>query len=114
MLARRIQAFGALLLVSGVGLTAWYGDQWYRLPVWTETEIEQSVEINLAIDLQRMGPALRPEGEKLDRLRQLVRAEVEAEIRHEREQVERWLGLGLICLVFGASQMLLARGLARS
>lgn len=113
MIAQRIRLFAYVLLISGVALLTWFGEQWYRLPVWTEGEIEQSVELNLAMDLQRLGPNLRPEGEKLARLRQMVRAEVEAEIRKDREQVERWLGLGLICLVFGASQLILQRGLQR-
>ncbi len=113
MVSRRLQSFAYLLLLSGVGLLTYFGSEWTQLPEWTEAEITQSVELNLAIDLQRMGPNLQPEGEKLDRLRALVRVEVEAEIREDREQVERWLGLGLICLVFGISQLLLQRGLAR-
>lgn len=113
MLARRIQAFAYILILSGVGLLSWFGEEWYRLPQWSEVEIEQSVELNLAIDLQRLGPNMQPQGEKLARLRQIVRAEVKAEIRHEREQVERWLGLGGICIVFGISQWLLQRGMQR-
>ena len=113
MLARRLQAFAYILIVTGVGLLAWFGDEWYRLPVWSEAEIEQSVELNLAIDLKRLGPNMQPEGEKLERLRQIVRAEVKAEIRQEREKVERWLGLGAICIVFGISQWLMQRGMQR-
>lgn len=109
MIARRLRTFAYILVISGVAVLTWHGEQWYRLPVWTEAEIEQSVELNLALDLQRLGPNLRPEGEKLQRLRDMVRAEVVGEIRREREQVEKWLGAGLVLLIFGVGQWLLSR-----
>lgn len=108
MLFRNPQAFAVLMLAIGIGLIGYYGEQWYRLPKWTEAEIEQSVELNLAIDLNRMGAHLRPTGEKLERLRGIARAEVTGEIRRERETLERWLGAGLILLVLGAGQALFA------
>ena len=109
MLFRNPRAFAFTLIAAGLGLLAYYGEQWYRLPEWSEAEIEQSVALNLAIDLQRMGPHLRPEGEKLQRLREMVRAEVESEIQRERENLERWLGLGLVLSVLGLGQFAAAR-----
>ena len=90
-----------LLVAFGVGLVAWYGEQRWRLPAWSEAEIEQSVELNLAVELERRGPHLRPSGERLEELRRTVRAEVEGEIRRDREKLERGLGAGLLMTVIG-------------
>lgn len=106
MLLRNPRAFAATLAAIGVGLVAWYGDQWWRLPEWSEAEIEQSVELNLAIELQRRGPHLQPTGERLDELRRTLRAEVEAEIRRDRAGPERGLGIGLLLIVLGGGQWL--------
>jgi hypothetical protein len=106
MLLRDPRAFAFLLVAIGVGLAAYYGEQRWRLPQWSEAEIEQSVELNLQLDLQRRGPHLQPTGARLDALRAALRAEVEAEIRREREQLERWIGLGLLLTILGAGQWL--------
>ena len=102
MLLRNPRAFAFLLLAAGLGLVAYYGEQRWRMPAWSEAEIEQSVELNLELELQRRGPHLRPEGERLEQLRRTLRAEVEAEIRRERAGPERWIGLGLLLMVVGA------------
>lgn len=105
MIFRNPRAMAFVLIAFGLGLTAWYGEQWYRLPQWSEAEIAQSVELNLSLDLQRLGPHLQPTGERLAELRGRVRAEVEAEIGRERHEIERWLGLGLVLIVLGAGQL---------
>ena len=105
MLFRNPRAFAFVLIAIGTGLLAWYGPQWQRLPEWSDAEIEQSVELNLQLDLQRMGPHLTPSDEKLERLRDVIRAEVLGEIRREREELERWLGLGLLLGVLGLGQL---------
>ena len=104
MLLRNPRAFAFLLAAIGIGLLAYYGEQRWRLPQWSEAEIEQSVELNLALELQRRGPHLQPTGERLEQLRATLRGEVEAEIRRERGEVERWIGLGLLLVVLGAGQ----------
>lgn len=103
---RRVLPF--LMIAAGLGLVLYYGLQWRELPRWSEAEIAQSAELNLALDLQRMGPLLQPTGTRLAELRTRVRAEVEAEIRHDRRALERWIGLGLLLMVFGGSQYLLS------
>jgi hypothetical protein len=105
MLLRNPRAFAFVLLAAGLGLLGWYGDQWYRLPQWSEAEIEQSVELNLSLDLQRRGPHLQPTGDKLDALRTAIRAEVQGEILRDRQEIERWLGLGLVLCVLGTGQL---------
>ncbi len=95
----RLLAF--LLAAIGVGIAAWHGEQRWRLPVWSEAEIAQSVELNLAVELRQRGPHLQPSPERVEALRAALRVEVEAEIRREREQLERWIGLGLVLVVLG-------------
>lgn len=107
MLLRNPRAFAFLLTAIGVGLVAYYGEQLWRLPQWNETEIAQSVELNLAVELQRRGPHLQPTGERLEALRRTLRAEIEAEIRRDRLPLERWIGFGAMLIVFGLGQWLL-------
>ena len=112
MLFRNPRLLAFLLVAAGIGLAGWYGEQRWRLPAWNEAEIEQSVELNLALELQRRGAHLQPAPERIEQLRRTLRAEVEAEIRRDREQLERWIGLGLVLTVLGLG--LWAReGLAR-
>lgn len=114
MLLRNPRAFAFLLAAIGIGLAAYYGERLRSLPAWTEAEIEQSVELNLQLELQRRGPHLAPSGERLERLRETLRAEVVAEIGRERAELERWLGLGLLMIVLGAGQWLAGWWLQRA
>jgi len=104
MLLRNPRAFAFVLAAIGLAVAAWHGEQRLRLPQWSAAEIEQSVELNLQLELQRRGPHLQPQGERLGDLRRALRAEVEAEIRRERDTLDRWIGLGLLLLVFGVAQ----------
>ena len=109
MLFRNPNLLAFLLVAIGFGLAAFYGEQLWRLPQWSEAEIEQSVALNLELEKQRRGPHLQPDGERLERLRAALRAEVEAEIRRDRQKLERWVGLGLVLVVFGFGQWLRPR-----
>jgi hypothetical protein len=109
MLFRNPNLLAFLLVAIGFGLAAFYGEKLWRLPRWSEAEIEQSVELNLELEVQRRGPHLKPEGERLEQLRGALRAEVEAEIRRDRQEPERWIGLGLVLAVFGLGQWLRSR-----
>lgn len=106
MLLRNPHFLTFFLLALGIGVVGYFGEQRSRLPAWSEAEIEQSVELNLALDLRHRGPHLQPTGERLAELRTAVRAEVEAEIRREREQLERWIGVGAILCMLGAGNWL--------
>ena len=101
MLLRNPRLLAFLFVVIGAGIAAWYGEQRWHLPAWSEAEIAQSVELNLAMELRQRGPHLQPSSERLEVLRAALRGEVEAEIRREREQLERWIGLGLVLVVLG-------------
>lgn len=113
MLRRPGLSLTALIAAIGIGLTAYYGEAWWKLPVYTEADIEASTELNLALDLERRGPHLQPDAENLERLREQVRAEVEADIRQQRETVQLRFGIGLMCLVVALGQALSAYLLGR-
>lgn len=103
MLLRNPRFLAFVLIAAGVGLLSWFGEQRWRLPAWSEAEIAQSVELNLALELQHRGPHLRPEGERLEELRRTLRAEVEAELGRERRDLERWMGAGAILCMLGVA-----------
>ncbi len=101
MLLRNPRLLAFLLAAVGLGIAAWYGEQRWRLPAWSEAEIAQSVELNLVVELRQRGPHLQPSPERLEALRATLRGEIEREIRREREPLERWIGLGLLLAVVG-------------
>lgn len=96
----------ALLLSIGMGLTIYYGHEWWQLPEYSDADIGASVELNLHIELQQRGPHLQPDAEGIERLRGMIRQEVETEIRREREKVQLRFGVGLMALVLGSGQLL--------
>lgn len=102
-----------LFLALGFGLLGWYGLSWYELPRYSESEIETSVEANLAMDLARLGPSMQLDAQRMTQLRTQIRAEVMADIQRERAESERGLGVGLICIVVGLGHAVLMRGLAK-
>ncbi|HEY1077523.1 MAG TPA: hypothetical protein VGE51_12600 [Fontimonas sp.] len=103
----------AFMVALGLGLIGYYGVEWYQLPRYSQSDIDVSAELNLRLDLQRRGPHLQPQGEELDRLRRTVRAEVEGEIRQEREKIQTRFGIGLVSLIFGIGQFVFAAMLRR-
>jgi hypothetical protein len=86
-----------MLLAIGIGLTGYYGLQWFQLPQYSAADIDASAELNLQLDLQRQHTAPGPD--QLASLRTQTRADVIADIQRERAQVETGLGAGLIALV---------------
>lgn len=108
MLFRNPRLFAFVLIAAGVGLIGYFGEQRWRLPERSDPDIEESVELKLAMELHRRGPHLQPTGERLNGLYATVRAETEAAIRRERYEIERWIGLGALLCVFGAGRWLVA------
>lgn len=102
-----------LFFALGLGLLGWYGMTWYELPRYSESDIDGSVAANLAVDLARLGPNLRPDAAGMEKLRGQIRLEVLADIQRERAEAERGLGVGLICLVLALGNAVLVRGLAK-
>lgn len=108
-LVRRPPFFPFALFAVGLGLTFWYGDKYRTLEEPDAQYIENSVDINVAFDLARRGPASQPDAEQLQRLREQVRAEVQAEIQRERDEVHTGLGMGLLALVLAGGALVLNR-----
>lgn len=95
-----------VIAVAGLSLCGYYGYAWTQLPSYSEADIENSVELNLAIDLARRGPHLQPNAEALERLREQVRAEVTGDLQRQRDTVQRRFGIGLLLLVVGGGRVL--------
>lgn len=110
---RPMSTIPAFMIALGLGLIGYYGIEWYQLPKYSPSDIDVSAELNLRLDLQRRGPHLQPQGEELERLRRMVHAEVEGEIRQEQQQVQTRFGIGLVSLIFGIGQFMFAAMLRR-
>ena len=102
-----------LLAAVGLGVAAWYGEEWLALPKYSEADINRSVEINLAMDMKRLGPHFTQDPDKVERLRSQIHAEVVAEMEKPRREAERGLGAGLLCVVFAVGHAVLMGGVAR-
>lgn len=105
----RLRAFPFALFAVGLGMAGWYGVAWYELPRYNADDITASVELNLQLDLQRLGPAALPDAAGIERLRQRIRSEVEADIRQEREALQKPFVLGLLAMIAGLGQMVWMR-----
>lgn len=111
--ARRSRAaFPFMLLAVGIGLSGWYGLQWYQLPSYSQADIDASAELNLQLDLQRQH--IDADNSRLQELRTQTRADVVADIQRERSQIETGLGAGLIALVAAFGNLVLMSLLNRS
>ena len=109
MQKRRFAAMPALLFAVGLGMLMFYGHAWWRLPVYSADDIEQSVELNLAIDLQRRGTLGRFSPEQVERLRAQLHDEVVAAIAADQHEALRSMGIGLLLTVTGLTLMWLLR-----
>lgn len=104
-------AVGALVAALGFGLALWHGWDWYQLQRWTAAEIEQSVDLNLALDLSRTQTAA-PSAEETHAMRDRIRAELQAEIEKELEKPRGYVVAGVIIGLFGLGQMRIRTAIA--
>ena len=93
----------------GVGLAGWYGQAWHELPRYSDSDIDASVEANLAVDLARLGANLQPDKSGLERLRAQIHAEVLGDINKDKREAQQGFAAGLICLVLSAGHLLFVR-----
>lgn len=98
-----------LIFIIGISIAGYYGHALWTWPEYSDRDIEQSVELNLAIDLSRRGPHLMPDEAGLQRLREQIHGEITGELSHQRIQAERRLGVGLLLTVAGALRLLMTR-----
>jgi len=105
--SRMRSAFAFLLGAIGLGLCAWYGQDWLALPHYSQTDIDRSAQLNWVIDLQRLPLNLRPSttDQHADMLRK-ERQEVVDDIGQERKKTQAGFAAGLILLVLSAGQAL--------
>ena len=105
----RFAVLPALMFAVGLGLAFYYGDVWYGLPRYSEAEIEQSVELNLALTLQVR--LTSPSADEASRA--TIRSELLAEIQREQRDALRGLTIGGVLCAFGLLQMLMLRRMAQ-
>ena len=101
----RLQALPIIAAAIGLGLCAYYGEHWYRLPQYSEEDLRGSVELNLALDLERRGPEHQPSPEEQERLRQQIRSEIDADIARERKDVHQGFATAMLMLLFGGGYL---------
>lgn len=112
MQKRRFTALPALLFAVGLGMLMFHGHAWWRLPAYSADDIEQSVELNMAIDLQRRATTGGFSPEQVERLRAQVRDEVVAAIAADQNEALRYMGIGLLLTLMGLSMMWLLNRMA--
>jgi len=110
----RLAGLPAALFLTGLGLSLYFGNQWRLLPTYTEADIAQSVELNLAMDLQRQGQTAPGDVARLAALRSTLDMELRAEIAHERQEILKGLAAGAAALMISLMQMIWSYRLART
>lgn len=97
---------GFIILVVGIGICLYYGMEWYELPNYTEADIAASTELNMQMDLQRMGTLLAPKTtEELETMRAKLRYEITDSIKQQSDKVHLRFSVGLVALILGIGQL---------
>ena len=99
----RLHALPMIATALGLGLGGYYGERWYKLPEYTEQDLQASVELNLAMDRERYGLTQQPSPAESERLRQQIRQEIDADIARERSEVKQGFVVAMLMLMFGAA-----------
>ena len=105
LLFRNRRLIPAMLFSAGIGVAGYYGMSWYQAPKLSPTEIEQSTELNLALDLAQMSADQRPQGKDLEDLKARVRAEVQSDVDRDRKTLQERFAAGLVAMVFAFGQL---------
>jgi len=108
----RLAALPAMMFAAGLGMVFWYGHALWTLPAYSPAEIEQSVELNLMLDLQRRDASFATDAVKLSQLRTQLHGEVTAAIASDKRQLQRYIGVGLVLTLMGLTQMMLLHRMA--
>ncbi|PTU33042.1 hypothetical protein [Stenotrophobium rhamnosiphilum] len=106
--ARRRPVLPILLFSAGLGICMYFGQEWYQLPKYSESDIDASTELNLKLDLQNRGPNLQPTSkDELETMRARVRFEITSSIKAERDKITQRFSIGLVALVLGFGQLVM-------
>lgn len=112
---RNIRLYVAVLFAAaGLGLSLYGGYRLQTMPVYSEKDLDLATELNLSLDLARIPADRQPPAEELPKLREGVRAEVEADMSRDRNLAKSWLQTGLVLLAMSVMQVLLQHWTARS
>ena len=93
-----------MIIALGIAFCGYFGKQWYEMPPLSETDIEASTELNMAIEMaQGQHHKTLSEG-KIERLREQIRQEVVGDYEAERKKLNLRFTIGLFCLIMGIGQ----------
>lgn len=98
----RFLALPIMIASVGLGLTVYYGEQWYQLSQLPEAGLEQSVELNLMLDLQRESHKPLPGEAELQGRRERIRAELLQQLAVEKHELRGNLIAALAAFIGGA------------
>lgn len=109
MLTPRISIVTAILFAFGFGMALYYGNQWYKLPEYSPADLEASIELNLALDLQRRPKANEMSAAEVSAQREKIRAEVTANVEKERDDIRKAFIYGVLMTAFALMQLIFLR-----
>lgn len=104
-------AIPVALLVVGVGLTGYYGQQWYQTPHYSDADLRAATELKVLLEMQVRGE--RPDDAGLEQARQKARAELVVGIDQQRRETMMGFGIGLLALLLSLGRWLLVRQAGR-
>ncbi len=102
----------ALLFAVGLGMAFYFGEAWWRLPVYSAADVAASADLNLALEYRQPRPASEMTAEALAARRTAIEAELAAQIAEERSHVQSYCLIGLVMAAVGLAQMVLLRRMA--
>jgi hypothetical protein len=101
-----------LFALAGAASLALGATRWFTLPKYTDQDLETATELNLSLDLARLGEAHQPPPERLPAMREAVRGEVLATVSAPREAARSYMLAGAGLLVVALGRTLFLRRLA--
>lgn len=101
--------FAFLLGAAGLALCGWYGSALLSAPQYSQADIARSAQLNLAVDLARLPPNLRPAATEHAEMLDNERQEVVDDISLQHKKRQAGFGAGVILLVLAAGRLLLNR-----
>lgn len=101
--------FAFVLAAIGGGLCVYGIVKWRELPHYSASGIATSIELNLSLDLARLGRDNPPPAEQIDVMRKGVRTEIVAEIALEHARARSWITAGVVLLAMALAQSLMQR-----
>jgi hypothetical protein len=102
-----------LFAAVGIGVAIHSALRWHELPHYSAADLEQSVQLNFAVDEARLAAHATITADQRQQLLARERTEVENDINQERQGIRAEFGLALVLLVLAIGQTVAARLNAR-